>query len=186
MTMTRNDRMFVNGKCPVCGKRIMVTSLGYKCENPNCNFFIKGVICDRRIRTSEIEDFLNNRNVPIDGFYRRDCEMSFPSYLRFSKEKGAFLDSFVGKCPVCGGDIRIGKKAFNCSNFSDSANPCSFHIYRCISGHEMTFSEVLQILQQGATSESILFLDDKGKPFYRIIEFDHTKKTTIFKNHAKV
>ena len=172
---SKNDRVFLHGKCPICGGNVMVTALGYKCTNTHCSFFIKGVICDRRIRANEVEDFLQNRNIPIDGFYRRDSNVSFPSYLRFSKEKGTFLDSYVGTCPVCGGDIRIGKKAFNCSNFTAREHPCRFFIYRNISGHEMSFSEICQILNNGVTDSPLQFLDESGKPFYRKIAFDPVK-----------
>lgn len=177
----KSDRTIIDGRCPVCGGNVMVTAMGYKCTNPNCHFFIKGVMADRRIRRQEAEDFLLGRNIPIDGFYCFDSKTSFPAYLRYDPAKGTYLDAYVGKCPVCGGAVRIGKKAFNCSNYNSQDNPCHFFIYRNIAGHEMSYNEVREILSQGCTGNALQFYDNQGKCYLRKVAFNPKKNISFIK-----
>lgn len=172
----KGGRVRIDGKCPSCGGDVVITALGYACDNPDCDFFIKGVMGDRRIRQQEAEDFLNGRNIPIDGFYRFDKEVTFPSFLRFSPDKGVFLDSRVGTCPRCGGTVRIGKKAFNCENFSKG---CKFYVYRNISGHEITYEEISQLLSQGKTSKPITLFDPEGNTSQKRIAVNKKKNITF-------
>ncbi|MBR3729517.1 MAG: type IA DNA topoisomerase [Bacteroidales bacterium] len=171
---TKGEKVRIDGYCPSCGGDVIITATGYACVN--CDFFIRGVIGDRRIRQQEAEDFLQGKNIPIDGFYRFDKEVTFPSFLRFSKEKGVFLDSRVGKCPRCGGTVRIGKKAFNCENFSKG---CKFYVYRNISGHEISYEEISQLLSCGKTSKPVTLFDSDGNTSLKRIAINKKKNISF-------
>ena len=54
---------YLQGRCPVCGGRIVKTGKGYACENsitqdPLCGFHVPGILANRKITDSEMEDFL--------------------------------------------------------------------------------------------------------------------------------
>ena len=58
------------------------------------------------------------------------------------------MQSIIGKCPHCGGDIRVGTRAFNCSNYSNQQAPCNFAIWRNIGGHQLSLTEARDICEK--------------------------------------
>ena len=64
---------YLQGRCPVCGGRIVKTGKGYACENsitqdPLCGFHVPGILANRKITDSEMEDFLAGSAQVLDGF----------------------------------------------------------------------------------------------------------------------
>ena len=67
---------YLQGRCPVCGGRIVKTGKGYACENsipqdPLCGFHVPGILANRKITDSEMEDFLAGSAQVLDGFSNR-------------------------------------------------------------------------------------------------------------------
>ena len=122
---------FLEGRCPVCGGRIKKTSKGYACEHffeegdSHCNFYVGNFICNRMITEQEVENFVAGRKQVLDGFVSK-AGKPFSSLLSLKEDGSVFLNSTICKCPVCGGEIRVSPKAYNCSNFSNEDVKCQF------------------------------------------------------------
>ena len=162
---------FMKGRCPICGGRVKKTSKGYACEhhvghNPTCSFYMMGIICNRKITDEEVETFLLGKSQTLDGFSSNDGHL-FSSTLQLNDQGSVSLESRITKCPHCGGDIHVGPKAYNCSNFKDKEHPCHFSIWRNISGHVVTADEVRQICEKGQTDEVLELFKDDGTVYYK-------------------
>ena len=72
------------------------------------------------------------------------------------------MQSVIGKCPHCGGDIRVGTRAFNCSNYSNQQAPCNFAIWRNIGGHQLSLTEAKEICEKEITSNELEMYRDDG------------------------
>ena len=162
---------YMKGRCPICGGRVKKTSKGYACEhhvgkNPTCDFYMMGIICNRKITDEEVESFLLGETLTLDGFSSNDGHL-FSSTLRLNDLGSVSLESKITKCPVCGGDIHVGPKAYNCSNYKDKDHPCHFNIWRNISGHVVTAIEVRQICEKGQTKDVLELFKDDGTVYYK-------------------
>lgn len=157
------------GRCPLCGANVVKTCKGYRCENniddtPKCSLYLNGVIGNRKMTDEEISMLLERREIMLDGFATKEWK-SFPTVLSLKDDGTLDMNSIIGKCPRCGGDIRVGAKAFNCSNYKNADNPCEFVIWRNIGGHLLTLDEVRQICANGQTTEPVAMFREDGFKF---------------------
>ena len=114
------------GRCPLCGGSVVKTCKGYRCEhnigdNPSCVLNINGIIGNRKMGDGEVAELLEKRRILLDGFATKEGK-TFPTVLELADDGAVNMRPVIGKCPHCGGDIRVGSRAFNCSNYS---NHCS-------------------------------------------------------------
>lgn len=157
------------GTCPICGGNVVKTCKGYRCvnsigDNPSCTLNINGILGNRKMADEEIAELLSARSIMLDGFATKDGK-SFPTVLVLTDDGSVNMESVIGKCPHCGGDIRVGSRAFNCSNFRDEANPCQFSIWRNIGGHQLTLKEAKEICDKGITADEIEMYRDDGSVY---------------------
>ena len=68
----------------------------------------------------------------------------------------------IPRCPHCGGEVRVGTKAFNCSNYSNQEAPCSFAIWRNIGGHQLTLEEAKELCEKNITSSELEMYREDG------------------------
>ena len=171
---------YLQGRCPVCGGRIKVTGKGYACENffkkddGHCNFFIGSTICNRVITEEEAENFLAGKKQILDGFCSK-AGKHFSSLLSTTVEGKVMLNSTICQCPQCGGEIRVGARAYNCSNYSKEDVKCQFSVWRTIDGHEVTPDEVKQLCDKGETDEVIHFYRKDGSQFDKKLKLEDGK-----------
>lgn len=154
------------GRCPLCGGKVVKTCKGYRCENnigekPSCVLNINGIIGNRRMSDGEIAFLLENRRILLDGFATKEGK-TFPTVLELDGDGAVNMQPVVAKCPHCGGDIRVGSRAFNCSNYGREAEPCNFSIWRNIGGHPLTLEEVEEICTKSITSSELEMYRDDG------------------------
>lgn len=154
------------GRCPLCGGSVVKTGKGFRCENnigeePKCELFINGVIGNRKMADNEISELLAQGRIMLDGFANREWK-TFPTILVLNADGSVSMDSRVSVCPRCGGEIRVGAKAFNCSNYSREDAKCEFVIWRNICGHLLTEKEVREICENGMTTGEIELYGDDG------------------------
>ena len=171
------------GRCPLCGGNVVKTCKGYRCENniaeqPTCVLNINGIIGNRKMSDEEITELLEHRFILLDGFASKEGK-AFPSVLDLADtlaltnatlpyvlelaDNGAInMQSVIGKCPHCSGDIRVGTRAFNCSNYSNQQAPCNFAIWRNIGGHQLSLTEAKEICEKEITSNELEMYRDDG------------------------
>lgn len=171
---------YLEGRCPVCGGRIKMTGKGYACENffkkddGHCNFFVGSTICNRVITEQEVENFLAGKKQILDGFTSK-AGKHFSSLLSTTVEGKVMLNSTICQCPQCGGEIRVGARAYNCSNYSNEDVKCQFSIWRTIDGHEVTPDEVKQLCDKGETDEVLHFYRKDGSQFDKKLKLEDGK-----------
>lgn len=157
------------GRCPLCGGNVVKTCKGYRCENnigenPTCCLNINGILGNRKMSDEEITEFLTTRRIMLDGFATKEGK-TFPTVLELGDDGSVNMQSVIGKCPHCGGDIRVGSRAFNCSNFHHPTAPCTFSIWRNIGGHQLTLTEVQEICEKEITSLELEMFRDDGSVY---------------------
>lgn len=155
---------YVFATCPDCGGKLVKTKSRYACENslskhPTCHFFIPNFICQRKITESEVEDFCNGNADILDDFIDRRSGRHFSAFLDKQPNGSVCLNSEVGRCPVCGGSVLVGDKAFNCSNYKQG---CKFHIWRNYEYHRISLAEARDLLRNGRLSTPFSAYDEKG------------------------
>ena len=160
-----NEKKIV-GRCPKCGGNVVKTCKGFRCENsigdnPSCNLNINGILGNRKMSDDEITELLANRRIMLDGFMSKEGK-AFPTVLELTDNGEVLMQSVIGKCPHCGGDIRVGNRAFNCSNFTNQTSNCEFAIWRNIGGHQLTLAEAQEICEKGITSVELEMYRDDG------------------------
>lgn len=177
----------LNTPCPICGETVYIFSTGYGCKNihetdeaglKKCNLWINKVISQREIRPEEAEQLLQNGKTDfLDGFIDKNGN-EFSSRLALNDQGNIVFDSTICKCPKCGGDIKIGKKAYNCTNYK--SNGCNFTIWREIGYRKITPEEVKQLCEEKATRVLDGFKNKDGSKTYSaqlILTPDYQVKT---------
>lgn len=154
------------GRCPFCSGNVVKTCKGYRCENnvgdtPSCRLNINAIIGNRKMHDREVEDLLEKRRILLDGFASKEGK-AFPTVIELADDGSVVMQPVIGKCPHCGGDIRVGSRAFNCSNYSNGEAPCSFSIWRNIGGHQLSLEEVQEICEKGITSSELEMYREDG------------------------
>lgn len=177
-----NEKKII-GRCPVCGGNVVKTCKGYRCENntgeaPKCGVFINGVIGNRKMTDEEIAILLEKREIMLDGFATKEWK-TFPTVLVMAADGSINMESVVARCPRCGGEIRVGTKAFNCSNYRQEGSPCDFVIWRNIAGHLMTLDEVREICADGVTSHEVEMFGENGSVYRRKLGLSPDKLKVI-------
>jgi DNA topoisomerase-3 len=83
---------------------------------------------------AELSDIFKSKNVPIE----------------LDTDNG-FLGDFVGKCPLCDGDIKRTKFGYGCSNYREKN--CRFSINGYILGRSISKATAKMLLEPGKTSK---------------------------------
>ena len=112
------------GRCPLCGGNVVKTCKGYRCEhnigdNPSCVLNINAIIGNRKMADTEVAVLLEKRRILLDGFAGKEGK-TFPTVLELADDGNILMQPVIGRCPHCGGEIRVGSRAFNCSNYAKS------------------------------------------------------------------
>lgn len=68
----------------------------------------------------------------------------------------------IGLCPICGGDVVLGKRAYGCSNWR---NGCKFVIWKTIAQREIAPQTAQQLLQDGSSEVLSGFKSKAGNEF---------------------
>ena len=87
-------------------------------EHPSCVLNINAIIGNRKMNDGEIAEFLEKRRILLDGFSTKEGK-TFPTVLELADDGAVNMQSVIGRCPHCGGEVRVGTRAFNCSNYSN-------------------------------------------------------------------
>jgi|GEM_PF-143349 len=176
------DKLHLGARCPVCGGKMISTNRSFSCENylknpSTCHFSVPNIMCKRNIRSQEVAAMLNGGTDVLDGF-RSAAGTSFSGFLDMDANYHTFVNSVVGRCPSCGGEVLVGPGGFNCSNYKKG---CEFKAAREYDGHLLSVDEVRQLLREG----QLVFkgADSFGNIIYDRLTLSNEKgKYTIKKN----
>lgn len=127
---------------------------------------INAIIGNRKMADEEVAELLEKRTIMLDGFSSKEGK-TFPTVLVLADDGSVQMQPVIGKCPHCGGDIRVGNRAFNCTNYKDEANPCKFSIWRNIGGHQLTIDEAKEICEKGMTTSELEMYRDDGAIYHK-------------------
>ena len=144
----------------------MKTCKGYRCEHnigeqPSCVLNINAIIGNRKMEDDEITELLDKRFILLDGFATKEGK-TFPTVLELADDGAINMQAVIAKCPHCGGDIRVGSRAFNCSNYGNQEAPCNFSIWRNIGGHQVTLAEAKAICEKNITTSELEMYREDG------------------------
>lgn len=105
---------------------------------------------------AELSDIFKSKNVPIE----------------LDTDNG-FLGDFVGKCPLCDGDIKRTKFGYGCSNYREKN--CKFTINGYILGRSISKANAKMLLETGKTSKIQGFTSKNGKKFDAFLKLQDGK-----------
>ncbi len=92
---------------------------------------------------------------------------------------GFFMQS-VGKCPLCGGEVRRTNFGYGCSSYKEKG--CKFSINMRICGRVMPVSAAKQLLESGKTEKLSGFISKRtGKTFEASLKLEDGKAVFDFK-----
>lgn len=163
------------GPCPCCQSPVIRGRTGYGCSQwkAGCRFVLPGTLWGLEITPVLAREILiHQRSLtphPVqDGDASHFAFLTFdqkgnPTYeVAAAAQKAGDSENSLGPCPVCGGDVVVGKKAYGCSNWR---NGCRFVVWKTIAQKEMTPDIVQQLLQTQVTGVISGFTSKAGKPF---------------------
>ena len=111
---------------------------------------------------TEIERYFNAPKLPVE----EDNDIGF------------FGDT-IGKCPLCGSDVKRYKFAYGCSGYKEG---CKFRLNFFICGRNISVSNAKQLLETGKTSKIKGFVSKNGKSFDAALKVDGDRCVFDFDN----
>lgn len=146
------------GTCPKCKKNEIIEGkkgfgcLGYK--EDGCDFAIwkeSNFYKDKVIGIKEVQALLKGESIFGNLKLNSECKLEYG-------QKEA-----IGKCPVCGKDIKENSKAYGCVGYSDKS--CSFAIWKEVSGAKLNEDDVKNLLAGNPTDTKTFTKKDKSGTF---------------------
>ena len=163
------------GPCPCCQAPVIRGRTGYGCSKwkDGCKFVLPGVLWGLEIAPVLAREILIHKRsltpqpITVDGVahfaHLRFDKKGQPAYdVAEAAQKATAGDESLGACPVCAGDVVVGKKAYGCSNWR---NGCRFVVWKVIAQKEITPDLVHQLLTAQVTAVLPGFVSKAGKPF---------------------
>lgn len=162
------------GPCPICNAPVIRGRKAYGCSDwkTGCTFVLPSEIWGLTLSPELAREILVHKRsltphpIEVDGkklFATLSLDKSGALHYEaaevLKRKKG---DDRLGACPVCGGDIVDGGKAYGCSNWG---NGCAFKIWKSIAKKVITPEIAVQLLEDGVTEILPGFTSKAGKQF---------------------
>ena len=161
--------------CPKCGNDVYESLYSYNCE---CGFKCGKEIWGAEISIDDVKKICEGKETDFYDFKKEEKEWT--AKLVYSKEEGRVIFKFkdrtpqkvVGKCPICGEDVKETKDFYLCSNYKKT---CNLIVGKDIKGHKLTKEELEKLLNKetvsnltftwknGNTGNANIKLDENGK-----------------------
>lgn len=154
-----------NQPCPRCGGKVEELINGYACENykdKTCKLYIPKVICGKEIKMHLVEDLLKGGKTPFISGFLSNSNTEFTSRLCLSEDLNVIFNSDLCQCPKCGGQLYVGKKAYNCANYNNPKIKCDFVIWKEIFGRKISEDEAVLLCENKQTPPLSGFITKQG------------------------
>ena len=168
-------------QCPICGKEVITTPYGFKCENyskdgDGCKFSI-GEMLGVKLTLNDVADLIVNKKTRlIDGFTSKKGK-KFAAYVILDENKEISFDfpdendaltpnAKISTCPKCGAEMINTKWDYHCTN-----EACSVKLSKFICKKWLTDAELERIFTKGK-SPLIKGLQGKQKKFDAYLKWD--------------
>ena len=109
-----------------------------------------------KLTENELSEIFNSKDIPIE----------------LDTDSGFFGD-IVGKCPLCGGDVKRMKYSYCCMNYKEQG--CKFSVGAFILGRSISKTNVEKLLTEGKTSKIQGFTSKNGKKFDAFLKLENGK-----------
>ncbi|MBR2381326.1 MAG: topoisomerase C-terminal repeat-containing protein [Clostridia bacterium] len=109
-----------------------------------------------KLTENELSEIFDSKDTPIE----------------LDTDSGFFGD-MVGKCPLCGGDVKRMKYNYCCMNYKEQG--CKFSVGTIILGRSISKSNVQKLLSEGKTSKIQGFTSKNGKKFDAFLKLQEGK-----------
>ncbi len=184
------EEKFSLGKCPECGKDVVINSKAFTCEDRNCSFVIfknDRFLAKYKKKPTEamVKNLLNSGTVlvkgmqsPNEGKGKFDCTLKLEKNGKYWGFKMEFDDSnssknsnssssgdVLGKCPECGGDVIESGILYKCSS-----DKCNFTLFKkdkylALFKKQLTKSLVKELLENQRVFVKDFYSQKKNKNF---------------------
>jgi len=162
------------GRCPKCHAPVMKGRSAYGCSKwkRGCKFVLPAELWGLKITPVLAREILiHKRTLTPHGMVVKGAR-KFAHVLLLKNgqigweeaavEKKAENAETLGPCPVCAGDVVVGRKAYGCSNWR---NGCKFVVWKTIAQKEITPEVVQVLLTERITNLMTGFTSKAGKSF---------------------
>lgn len=92
-----------------------------------------------------------------------------------------FAQDSLGKCPLCGAEIKENRKAWGCSRWKPEDGGCKFAIWKVVARKKLTRTQAEELLTKGRTRELKGFISKGGKKFSAVLVIKEGKLEFQFK-----
>ncbi|HAV12677.1 MAG TPA: DNA topoisomerase III [Opitutae bacterium] len=162
------------GPCPICNSPVMRGKQAYGCTQwkQGCKFVLPAKHWGVDIPPQLAREILSHKRSLTPHPITIKGKKHFSTLILNKKgklqheeaevEKGGRDDSTIGPCPVCGGDVVEGAKAYGCSNWR---NGCKFVVWKTMAQRQIALDEVKQVLEGGTSGVLKGFKSKAGKDF---------------------
>jgi len=162
------------GACPKCGAPVVEGKRGYGCSQwkAGCDFVLWKESLGAQIDPGLARELLGMRHSLKPVPARIDDKPCLAS-LRLEKDGTLRADPVkvqhatagvksLGTCPLCGGDVIVGKQGYGCSNWKQG---CPLILWKTVAKKNITQTLVKTLLTEGRTEPLEGFISKTGKPF---------------------
>ena len=169
-------------QCPLCGKEVITTPWGYKCEgyekdNPAACKFSIGEICSVKLRQDDLADLIINKKTRlINGFISPKKKSKFAAHLTLtdsglkfefpSADEGVQSET-IKTCPKCGANMLSTKFDYHCSN-----EACNVKLSKYICKKWLSESDLEKLFTKKKSNLVKGMVSSKGNKFDAYLKWD--------------
>ena len=184
---SQNGRQ-VLGKCPKCGKDVILTKKGGAVcvgfMDKSCDFGIYGTIAEKKLTPTQLSTLITAGHTKTIKGFKSKSGKTFDAPLKLDetyKVKFDFQETDAAsreseyKCPKCGRPLIYTRNGgVSCSGYKDGV--CDFGIYGTIAGKQLSREHINQLLEDRKTDTINGFVSKAGKKFSAALELTEENK----------
>lgn len=166
----KNDPKSSLEPCPLCQNPLQENARAFSCSNwkNGCKFSIWKTIAQKRLKASQVNQLLKEKKTDVITGFKSKKGSSFDAALKLTEDFKVEFDfnqslPSIGTCPLCGGQIIKGRKAYGCSNWKEK--DCKFTIWQEIAHKKISEAIVQELLKNKQTKLLDGFKSKSGNAF---------------------